>query len=68
MPWPLSTTASDGSKRLHSINEWIFKWINELANNTENFQQVAAKNTYDTPVGWTGRTKPAENHNGNALQ
>lgn len=50
------------------FQERMFYPSSELANNTENFQKVAAKNTYDTPVWWTGRTTPTANRNGNALQ
>ena len=39
----------------------------ELSGNAENFEKVAYKNSYDYPVWWTGRTKAAENHNGNAM-
>lgn len=49
------------------FQERMFYPSSELSNNGENFKAVAHKNTYDTPVWWTGRTKPAENHNGNAL-
>ena len=50
------------------FQERMFYPSSELANNTENFEKVAYKNTYDTPVWWTGRTTPVANHNGNALQ
>ena len=49
------------------FQERMFYPSSELTNNGENFAKVAHKNTYDTPVWWTGRTTPAENHNGNAL-
>ena len=49
------------------FQERMFYPSSELTNNGDNFAKVAHKNTYDTPVGWTGRTTPAENHNGNAL-
>lgn len=39
----------------------------ELTDNPDNFAKVAHKNSYDVPVWWTGRTKAAENHNGNAF-
>ena len=40
---------------------------NEATNNPDNFNAVTAKNNTTTPVWWTGRTKTAVNHNGNAL-
>lgn len=49
------------------FQERMFYPSSELTNNGDNFAKVAHKNTYDTPVWWTGRTTPAENHNGNAL-
>lgn len=49
------------------FQERMFYPSSELTNNGENFQKVAHKNTYDTPVWWTGRTQAAVNHNGNAL-
>lgn len=49
------------------FQERMFYPSSELTNNGENFKAVAHKNTYDTPVWWTGRTVAAENHNGNAL-
>ncbi|MBP3517875.1 MAG: SusD/RagB family nutrient-binding outer membrane lipoprotein [Parabacteroides sp.] len=49
------------------FQERMFYPSSELSNNGENFQKVAYKNTYDTPVWWTGRTTAAVNHNGNAL-
>ena len=49
------------------FQERMFYPSSELTNNGDNFAKVAHKNTYDTPVWWTGRTSPAENHNGNAL-
>ena len=49
------------------FKERMFYPSSELTNNGDNFAKVAHKNTYDTPVWWTGRTTPAENHNGNAL-
>ena len=49
------------------FQERMFYPSSELTNNAENFAKVAYKNTYDTPVWWTGRTTAAENHNGNAL-
>ena len=49
------------------FQERMFYPSSELTNNGDNFSKVAHKNTYDTPVWWTGRTTPAENHNGNAL-
>lgn len=39
----------------------------ELTNNPDNFAKVAYKNTYDTPVWYTGRTTAVVNRNGNAL-
>lgn len=50
------------------FQERMFYPSSELTNNGENFEKVAHKNTYDTPVWWTTRTTAAENHNGNALQ
>ena len=49
------------------FQERMFYPSSELTNNGDNFAKVAHKNTYDTTVWWTGRTTPAENHNGNAL-
>ena len=49
------------------FQERMFYPSSELTNNGDNFAKVAHKNRYDTPVWWTGRTTPAENHNGNAL-
>lgn len=49
------------------FQERMFYPSSELSNNGENFQKVAYKNTYDTPVWWTGRTTATVNHNGNAL-
>lgn len=49
------------------FQERMFYPSSELTNNGENFQKVAYKNTYDTPVWWTGRTTAAVNRNGNAL-
>lgn len=50
------------------FQERMFYPSSELANNPDNFNKVAYKNTYDTPVWWTGRTTAAKNHNGNALE
>lgn len=49
------------------FQERMFYPSSELTNNGENFQKVAQKNTYDTPVWWTTRTTAAVNRNGNAL-
>ena len=49
------------------FQERFYYPTSELTNNSENFQVVAHKNSYDIPVWWSGRTKPAKNHNGNAL-
>ena len=49
------------------FQERMFYPSSELTNNGENFQKVAHKNTYDTPVWWTGRATAAVNRNGNAL-
>lgn len=49
------------------FQERMFYPSSELSNNGVNFEKVAHKNTYDTPVWWTSRTTAAENHNGNAL-
>lgn len=49
------------------FQERMFYPSSELTNNGENFEKVAQKNTYDTPVWWTTRTTAAQNHNGNAL-
>lgn len=50
------------------FQERMFYPANEQINNPDNFAKVAHKNNYYTPVWWTGRTVPAKNKNGNALQ
>lgn len=50
------------------FQERMYYPASELTNNPDNFAKVAHKNSYDVPVWWTGRTKAAENHNGNAVQ
>lgn len=50
------------------FQERMFYPANEQINNPDNFAKVAYKNNYYTPVWWTGRTVPAKNKNGNALQ
>jgi hypothetical protein len=49
------------------FQERFFYPTSELTNNGTNFEKVAYKNTYDTPVWWTGRTTAVVNHNGNAI-
>ncbi len=49
------------------FQERLFYPSSELTNNETNFEKVAYKNTYDTPVWWTGRTTTVVNHNGNAI-
>ena len=49
------------------FQERMFYPSNEAINNADNFSVIAHKNTFDTPVWWTGRTEAVKNTNGNAF-